>query len=308
MKNYAIIKEAINNLKEKILINKQKTQSELHAKLAKTDFYKIYAEFKKQELDCAKAQFFKTEFDKKQLNACKKQLDNILNSQNLLWDNLNLKPLCSYCNDLFFIDSKPCKCLKEEMSKILIADSGLKHLHNFEQCNFELYDQNLKSDIKNFYSKMQKWSNGEQQKYKNIIVSGPTGTGKTFLIECMANSLISCGNIVHFSTAFNMNQNLLKFHTTFDENKSKYIDPYLECDYLFIDDLGTEPIFKNVTVEYLTQIISERTLNNKYVIITTNLKIDEIFSRYGERFASRLFNKNISLAVELKNSDLRYKK
>ena len=124
-------------------------------------------------------------------------------------------------------------------------------------------------------------------------------------MECMADNLIKNENIVFWTSAFNLNQLLLKYHTTFDETKLDYISNLLDADYLFIDDLGTEPILKNVTVEGLYNIISERVENNKKTIISTNLNPDEIQQTYGERIFSRLLNKSNSLCINIENKDLR---
>ena len=111
-----------------------------------------------------------------------------------------------------------------------------------------------------------------------------------------------------YTTAFTMSQNLLKYHTTFDTSKESILSPYLECDVLIIDDLGSEPIFKNVSEEYLYLILNQRLFEQKPVIISTNLTLSEIQDRYGERIFSRLVSKNVSKLFKIENSDLRLKK
>ena len=49
---------------------------------------------------------------------------------------------------------------------------------------------------------------------------------------------------MHFTTAFNLTQQLLSQHTNFEEKNRDYLSKYLECDVLFIDDMGTEPKYK----------------------------------------------------------------
>ena len=143
---------------------------------------------------------------------------------------------------------------------------------------------------------------------KNIIISGASGVGKSFLLECMLSELIKQKKYVLYTTAFTMSQNLLKYHTTFDTSKESILSPYLECDVLIIDDLGSEPIFKNVSEEYLYLILNQRLFEQKSVIISTNLTLSEIQDRYGERILSRLVSKNVSKLFKIENSDLRLKK
>ena len=77
-------------------------------------------------------------------------------------------------------------------------------------------------------------------------------------------------------------------------------------DILVIDDLGTEPIYNNVTREYLLALISERLDKNKHFIITTNLTAEEMLSRYNERFISRLSDKNKTKFIPFNGKDLRF--
>ena len=141
-----------------------------------------------------------------------------------------------------------------------------------------------------------------------MIISGARGVGKSFLLECMLSELIKQKKYVLYTTAFTMSQNLLKYHTTFDTSKESILSPYLECDVLIIDDLGSEPIFKNVSEEYLYLILNQRLFEQKSVIISTNLTLSEIQDRYGERILSRLVSKNVSKLFKIENSDLRLKK
>ena len=74
---------------------------------------------------------------------------------------------------------------------------------------------------------------------------------------------------------------------------------------LIVDDLGTEPIFKNVTKEYLYLLLSERSRLNKLTVISTNLGPQELMNRYNERIFSRLFNKRESLNYQINGKDIR---
>ena len=75
-------------------------------------------------------------------------------------------------------------------------------------------------------------------------------------------------------------------------------------DLLVIDDLGTEPILNNVTVEYITAVISERLAKQKAFIITTNLSFDETKIKYTDRLSSRL-SENNTRWITLKGDDKR---
>ena len=134
---------------------------------------------------------------------------------------------------------------------------------------------------------------------------GKPGTGKTFLASCMANTIMQRGYSVVFLTAFETVERMLKYHTTFDATKTTYLAPLLDCDLLIIDDLGSEGIYRNVTVEYFFHVINERRLANKTTLITSNLTVNEIGIRYGERTASRLFDKSACYTREFTFADAR---
>ena len=138
----------------------------------------------------------------------------------------------------------------------------------------------------------------------NINIMGASGSGKTFLMECMANELVSSGQVVTFKTAFEINELARLYHM----GKSYEFSDILKTDILFIDDLGTEPIIKNVTKEYLYNLINVRQMNNLPTIISTNLSEDDILSRYDERIFSRLANKNLSINLLLTSQDKRINK
>ena len=101
---------------------------------------------------------------------------------------------------------------------------------------------------------------------------------------------------------------MLKYHSTFDATKNQYLNAITKCDVLIVDDLGTEPMLRNVTENYLTLILSERELNKRATIVTTNLITDDIFERYRERVYSRLISKRTGLVFLLTGSDLRIAK
>lgn len=214
---------------------------------------------------------------------------------------------CKKCNDTGMVSGKYCKCLEGEINALLMKDisGAVDKTHTFESCNNKfLADNNLEKT----YKIMQEWvKKYPESKYKNIVLLGNPGTGKTYLTDCIANRLIAKHEVVNFVTAFNLNNSMLNYHTTFDDSKGSIIEPFLNCPVLIIDDLGTEPILKNITKEYLYLIVNERIINNRCTIISSNLTPNEIIDRYGERIYSRLFNKLNCLTVNFTGKDLRLK-
>ena len=79
------------------------------------------------------------------------------------------------------------------------------------------------------------------------------------------------------------------------------------ADLLVIDDLGSEPRYRNVTCEYLLLVLEERSSRKLSTVITTNLSPDDIMRQYNERIYSRMCDKRGSLFLPFTGDDLRLK-
>ena len=214
---------------------------------------------------------------------------------------------CKLCGDCGMIGGSLCNCAKN-----LAIETSLKNTAalidnaEFETTGFTVFDPSERPKIQKIYAHMQEYC----QKFRtterrNVLLLGNTGTGKTHLISCICNRLIKRGENVFALTAFELINRALAYHTTFDEKKLSYLAPVLSCDLLVIDDLGTESIFKNVTLEYLYLIINERLIKARHTVITTNLSPDALQARYGARIASRLLDKKHTYVAALGGSDIR---
>lgn len=299
MKNGHIIKKAKQIIKDNKINAENIAFTNLNTLLENPTFKKLYREKKQAEIENAKCQAFGIA-DKYDLNKIEQQIDSFLTENNLSKNYLIPNYSCKKCNDTGMIENKMCSCLKNVVNKLLLEESGIKHKL------FTFNDALPTNNTKIIFEKMEQWCD-KKSKILNILFTGNTGTGKTFLMECMADKLIKNGNMICWATAFNLNQDLLSYRTALEQDKLQYIEKYLSTEYLFIDDLGTEPQLKNVTKEGLYMILSERMENNLATIITTNLDLGEIESTYDERFFSRLLQKNKSITLEIINEDLRIK-
>ena len=301
-----ILNSAIDVIKSRNKKANQVANLYLAKALLNPEFKENYYKIKEAEIQNAKAEAFgqSLPYNLKNLQQSQKE---ILKKLNIKEELLSPAYYCKHCNDTGYVGNKRCKCLNDEINRLLFEKSGLKHkLATFEETDTKVFDN--PKEMEKIYNTLKTWSYKEDSNYQNIILCGKTGVGKTHLMECVADYSIKNGKVVYFTTAFNFNQSLLKFYTTFDNSKYEYIQDILDADYLFIDDLGSEPILKNVTCEGLYNVISERMLNNKRTIISTNLNLQQIEETYGERVFSRLVFRDKTLILSLQNSDLRLKK
>ncbi len=237
--------------------------------------------------------------------------DAILKELNLTADMLEPQYKCKKCKDTGKYRGKYCNCYKSELTKHILQQNGVNYskLKTFEQFNSKVFKseehQIALEKLKKVSLDFVKGFNAT--KINNIFLCGSTGVGKTFIAECIASELIKKSYYVNIVTAFQMNSIFVNYHGSFNKDKSDILSPLLEPDLLVIDDLGTEPVFNNVTKEYFYVIISERIINNKKTIITSNMITVDLINRYGERVYSRLFNKANSLNLSFTGVDLRTK-
>ena len=105
-------------------------------------------------------------------------------------------------------------------------------------------------------------------------------------------------------TAFRMFEAMRRQHVVGDENYDGF-SALIEVPLLLIDDLGTEPMMRNITLEYLFTLLNERIAAKRHTVIATNLTPAQLKERYGERVASRLLDRSICAPVQFKGKDLR---
>ena len=131
------------------------------------------------------------------------------------------------------------------------------------------------------------------------MLTGKTGTGKTYISKSFVKSCIAENKYVKFVSAFNLIKDIYNF-----ENGLEKMEEYINCDVLVIDDLGIEPKFKNLT-ENLLNIINERA--NKLTLITTNLSLTGLDEVYSQRLLSRVANREHSLVFNFDGDNLNFK-
>lgn len=205
---------------------------------------------------------------------------------------------CAKCQDTGYVGNVACDCLQKEIRALLIKDANVK----MPNCTFL---QSTEKDKHNraVYKKAQ--SLCQKDTSTNVLLSGATGTGKTYLLSACANECLANDKSVLFVTAYSLNETFLECHLADLSTKQLVMDNILDVDALFIDDLGTENVYNNVTAEYLFTVINERIARCKQTFISTNLALADIRNRYDERFFSRLVDKNITFVAQLVGADKR---
>ena len=218
-------------------------------------------------------------------------------------DALDDAPACKLCGDTGWVQGQMCSCLKalcaqeqvKELSKLL--DLGEQSFDSFSldwysplpwpgesaspRDNMELiYDVciNYAQKFGRFY-------------FKNLFLTGDPGLGKTFLSACIARTVAENGFSVVYDTAGNLFAQFeeQKFGRDLPEGREAREDTrrYLSCALLILDDLGSEfnsPLYQSA----LYTLVNTRLVRDKATVISSNLSMDGVRSRYNGQTASRL--------------------
>lgn len=215
---------------------------------------------------------------------------------------------CDLCKDTGYIlqgkKSVMCSCLKQ---KIYDMEYNKSNMGNLEKENFSTFDFSKYSseiDFEKYHSDIsprenislikeiceQFILNFDDPNEKNLLFTGNTGLGKTFLSNCIANELLHIGKTVLYQTASVMLDTILDYRFNKPNCNQDIVENLLTVDLLIIDDLGTETM-NSMKFTELFNVINTRLLNQNHkitkTIISTNLSLKNIFSVYEERLGSR---------------------
>lgn len=238
--------------------------------------------------------------------------NRILKEHNILSTYLEPFYECNICKDTGYIQtgtsaSSLCSCLKQ---KLLDISYNKSNISNLSKENFATFNENIFSDkietekfginisprqnIITIKSKCIDFvKNFDNPDTHNLLFTGNTGLGKTFMSNCIANELIKNGKSVLYQTAPVLLETVIdkKFNKYKNSVQDDFYKNVLESDLLIIDDLGTECL-NSMKLSELFTILNTRLLNfnNKVTktIISTNLNINNIFKNYEERIGSRI--------------------
>lgn len=237
------------------------------------------------------------------------QYQNTLKKYGFDEKDFELNPLCPICEDSGTHDGKPCSCIWDMYIENLKKECELdiKASFTFEDCDlYRISDGVQRKSLENVYDSMKKYvEKFPTSRRTTLVFSGGVGTGKTCLASAMANAVVQKGYAVKIFSAYEFNSLMLTTHTSPIADRNALLHDTLSADMLLIDDLGTEPMLKNVTVEYLLLVLEQRQSRGLATIITTNLNSDNLLNRYGERIYSRLSHKQNSLIIAMRGKDLR---
>ena len=228
---------------------------------------------------------------------------------------LDDSPICRHCGGSGYLGSTMCECLRElcrqeQKKELTFLNVGRE---NFDQFRLEYYPDridptlgmNIRSVMERTFQTCRRYAYSFTERSGNLLFSGDTGLGKTFLSACIARTVADRGYSVVYESAGHMFAQLERAKFAGAEAAREETKRYSECDLLIIDDLGTEVPGQFVTAA-LYALVNDRLLSGKPMIISTNLNVEDLGRRYSSQIASRL--RGSFTRVAFLGDDIRVKK
>ncbi|MBR1710663.1 MAG: ATP-binding protein [Clostridia bacterium] len=224
---------------------------------------------------------------------------------------------CSRCEDTGYVGElihEICGCVRAKVTQRMLSLNGLQEL---TEQNFDHFDPALIPDTpvpgKKYTQReltvrikdhCETYANNfEANSGKGLLMIGGTGLGKTFLLNCVVERILSRGFSVVKVSAYRLAEVMRAYN--FDRTDEELVYDYINADLLAIDDLGTEPNYKNGLQSGLYHILNERINSHRSIIVTTNMDTAGIRVMYGERIAARLFDPSRMTGLLFIGEDIR---
>ncbi len=251
----------------------------------------------------------KDEERKQRLQKLKQELQSLKTKKNQLLKDLGLSESdlqvgyeCQRCEDRGFLQNgNPCACYQQQLINRAYTMSNLSTVlerENFSQFQLDLFSDKVprgeKRSPRAHMSNVLSICEGFVFNFReaggskpNLLFSGPTGLGKTFMANCIAKALLDRGHTVIYQTAGQL-FSLLARHEFEEKQDPRTIQLLHSSDLLILDDLGTE-LTNSFTNSQLFQLVNSRHLARRRTLISTNLTPKDLMDRYDDRICSRVF-------------------
>lgn len=217
---------------------------------------------------------------------------------------------CPLCRDTGFVDGKKCRCFKQKEIAVLYDHSHLAELvkeQNFDKLSESYYHGDDLKRFRTAAAACRRMASEFDTVFRNLYLYGTVGTGKSFLSICVAKEVLeSCHSVLYFSAAALFDKlSMYSFDIKAKEELRSFTSDLYECDLLIIDDLGTELTNQFISAQFFS-LLNERYLGRRHTVISTNLSLGEMQTRYSDRVFSRITS-GYEL-YKLTGSDIRLRK
>ena len=228
---------------------------------------------------------------------------------------LDEAPICDRCGGTGYMGSAMCECLaelcrQEQKKELTFLSAGQERFDQFRADYYPdridpTYGVSIRTIMEKTFQTCKRYAYSFSEKSPNLLFSGDTGLGKTFLSACIARTVADSGHSVVYESAGHLFAKLERAKFEGSEDARQEAAKYTACDLLIVDDLGTEMAGQFVTSALYT-LINDRLLEHRPTIISTNLTVDDLSRRYSPQIVSRL--RGSYMRVPFLGDDIRVKK
>ena len=151
---------------------------------------------------------------KEEISRLSAQKQALLCSHGFPEDYLELHYLCPDCKDTGYIGTNKCHCFKKAIVDLLYTQSNLQEIlekENFSTFSLDYYSSNHKDPLTGRSSLeavqtalhiCHEFVDTFSEDFRNILLYGDTGVGKTFLSHCIAKEVMdSSYSVIYFSAS-----------------------------------------------------------------------------------------------------------
>ncbi|MDO4604446.1 MAG: ATP-binding protein [Helcococcus sp.] len=253
------------------------------------------------------------------INKIYKEKEDLLISNGFTIDYMEKKYQCNICHDTGINGTKICNCKRHLMIEESYKNSTIENIikvENFDNFNLNLFRKSIMDDeeispyenMKALRDELKEYAKHFGRDSLNLYIYGPVGTGKTYLLNCIAKEIMDNGLSVVYLSESDLVSNILEHRFAYSENKQKLrnkIDMIYDADLLIIDDLGANNT-NDTSISAVFEALNKRLVNKVPVIISSNLHPEDLRIFYDQRIYSRIAG-NYFLK-ELYGNDLRISK
>lgn len=182
----------------------------------------------------------------------------------------------------------------------LLKTAKLRYMASMEHIDFQ-FKRNLDKNMLMRFA-----TNTWIEKKQNIIITGPTGCGKSYVACALGHNACIHGRTVSYFNSSKLFKSLKLSNA--DGTYLKEINRIKKIDLLIIDDFGLEPFDKQSRLSLL-EIIEDR-YDEKSMIITSQFPVSTWHEMIGEKtIADAICDRLLHSAhrIELKGESLRKK-
>jgi len=218
-------------------------------------------------------------------------------------DYLEMTYTCEKCRDTGYCEKdsnsdngnaekEKCSCYRQLEVQFLYDSSNLKEwlkTNNFSVMSRDYYSGESLEQFDHAVETCHAFINNFNSDYRNLLIYGTVGTGKSFLTGCITKELIEKGCSVVYYSSIQLFQKISSYY--YEKDKYPLNELYkllFECDLLVIDDLGAE-LVNDFIRSQLFSILNERFLRQKSIVITSNLGYENLREKYQDRIFSRIY-------------------